>query len=115
MTDIQDRLEKCYVQETLENKKHDDQNSEGYTTETDTLTEVSAHQAKSQSDSQDSTVSYNSWAFTIRDSHHVKKFSEDENQLPQLESQDCAIQTVSKKKAVRFDLSQPLPKNSLQN
>ena len=59
-------------------QKSDGENSDGYTTETDTLTEGSVLQAKNQLDSQESTASFNSWAFSIKDSHHVKKFYEDD-------------------------------------
>ncbi len=55
-------------------------------------------------------MSYNSWAFSIRDSNYVKRFDED-NPEPEVVSQDC-LTTESKKKAVRFDLSQPVPKKS---
>jgi len=45
---FQDRLDKCYAEEKLEAiyQAKDKDDSDGYTTETDTLTEVSVHQAK---------------------------------------------------------------------
>ena len=53
MCGVQDQLDKCYAQESLDFKDQarDREDSDGYTTETDTLTEVTVHQAKNQSDS----------------------------------------------------------------